>query len=106
MSLGVVVLDVTFRIARMYPFWPHDVQRVYGEPFSDISVTEKYDEMVGGKRKGGTKINARAFFPTLTEIQVESGYLYIVFEDAVNRAKPIAARIGTSNRNSEVLQVN
>lgn len=110
LSLGVVIPDVTFELAKrnedMYLFSPHDVQRVYGMPFSDISVTEKYAEMVGDKRIRKRKINARAFFQTLAEIQFESGYPYIMFEDTVNRANPVAGRITMSNLCSEILQVN
>ena len=110
LSLGVVIPDVTFDLARrnedMYLFSPHDVEKVYGVPFSEISVSEKYDEMVDDKRIKKRKINARAFFQTLAEIQFESGYPYIMFEDTVNRANPIAGRIAMSNLCSEILQVN
>lgn len=110
LSLGVVIPDVTFALAKrnadMYLFSPHDVERVYGVPFSEISVTEKYAEMVDDKRIRKKKINARAFFQTLAEIQFESGYPYIMFEDSVNRANPIAGRITMSNLCSEILQVN
>ena len=45
LSLGVVIPDITFELARknedMYLFSPYDVERVYGVPFSEISVTEK-----------------------------------------------------------------
>ena len=51
-------------------------------------------------------INARDFFQTLAEIQFESGYPYIMYEDTVNRANPIAGRINMSNLCSEILQVN
>ena len=110
LSLGVVIPDVTFELAKknedMYLFSPHDVERVYGQPFSDISVSEKYREMVDDKRIRKKKINARAFFQTLAEIQFESGYPYIMFEDTVNRANPVAGRISMSNLCSEILQVN
>jgi len=110
LSLGVVVPDVTFQLARenkpMYLFSPYDVERVYGKPFSDISVTEHYQEMVEDPRIRKTKINAREFFQTLAEVQFESGYPYLVFEDTVNRANPIAGRINMSNLCSEILQVN
>lgn len=110
LSLGVVVPDITFDIARknedMYLFSPYDVQRVYGVPFSEISVTEKYYEMVDDPRITKTKINARDFFTTIAEIQFESGYPYIMFEDTVNRANPIAGRITMSNLCSEILQVS
>ncbi len=110
LSLGVVVPDITFELARdnrpMYLFSPYDVERVYGVPFGDIAVSEKYDELVADPRIRKTTINARAFFQTLAEIQFESGYPYIVFEDTVNRANPIAGRINMSNLCSEILQVN
>ena len=110
LSLGVVVPDITFELARnnedMYLFSPYDVQRVYGVPFSEISVTEKYREMVDDGRIHKKKINARRFFQTLAEIQFESGYPYIVFEDTVNRANPIKGRITMSNLCSEILQVS
>ncbi len=110
LSLGVVVPDITFELARndedMYLFSPYDVEKVYGVPFGDISVTEKYREMVDDARIKKTKINAREFFQTLAEIQFESGYPYIMFEDTVNRANPIKGRINMSNLCSEILQVN
>ncbi|MEW1823629.1 class 1b ribonucleoside-diphosphate reductase subunit alpha [Arthrobacter sp. NPDC080031] len=110
LSLGVVVPDITFELAKknedMYLFSPYDVERVYGVPFSDISVTEKYYEMVDDSRIKKTKISAREFFQTLAEIQFESGYPYIMFEDTVNRANPIAGKITMSNLCSEILQVS
>nr|WP_275585275.1 class 1b ribonucleoside-diphosphate reductase subunit alpha [Pseudooceanicola aestuarii] len=110
LSLGVVIPDVTFELAKknedMYLFSPHDVEKVYGCAFSDISVSEKYAEMVANPKIRKKKINARAFFQTLAEIQFESGYPYIMFEDTVNRANPVKGRIAMSNLCSEILQVN
>ncbi|WP_345375315.1 class 1b ribonucleoside-diphosphate reductase subunit alpha [Frondihabitans cladoniiphilus] len=110
LSLGVVVPDITFELAKkgedMYLFSPYDVERVYGVPFGDISISDKYREMVDDSRIKKTKINAREFFQTIAEIQFESGYPYIVFEDTVNKANPIKGRINMSNLCSEILQVN
>ncbi|MBX8800552.1 class 1b ribonucleoside-diphosphate reductase subunit alpha [Ochrobactrum sp. MR28] len=110
LSLGVVIPDITFELARndedMYLFSPYDVERVYGVPFTEISVTDKYREMVDDGRIRKQKIKARAFFQTLAEIQFESGYPYIMFEDTVNAANPIAGRITMSNLCSEILQVS
>ncbi len=110
LSLGVVVPDITFELAKkdedMYLFSPYDVERVYGVPFADISVTEKYREMVDNPAIKKTKIKARDFFQTLAEIQFESGYPYIMYEDTVNAANPIKGRINMSNLCSEILQVN
>lgn len=110
LSLGVIIPDITFELAKrnedMYLFSPYDVERVYGVPFDQINVTEKYYEMVEDKRIHKSKINARGFFQTLAEIQFESGYPYIVFEDTVNRANPIKGKITMSNLCSEILQVS
>ncbi|MEB5922228.1 class 1b ribonucleoside-diphosphate reductase subunit alpha [Franconibacter daqui] len=110
LSLGVVIPDVTFHLARanaqMALFSPYDVERLYGKAFGDIAVTEMYDQLVADERVRKSWINARDFFQTLAEIQFESGYPYIMFEDTVNRANPIAGRINMSNLCSEILQVN
>ncbi len=110
LSLGVVIPDITFELAKknedMYLFSPYDVERVYGVPFADISVTEKYYEMVDDARIRKTKIKAREFFQTLAELQFESGYPYIMYEDTVNRANPIEGKITHSNLCSEILQVS
>lgn len=109
LALGVVIPDITFELAKskkpMALFSPYDVERVYGKPFADISVTEHYDEMVADDRIRKTYIDAREFFMTIAEIQFESGYPYILFEDTVNRANPIEGRITMSNLCSEILQV-
>lgn len=110
LSLGVVIPDITFQLAKnnddMYLFSPYDVERVYGKPFADINVTDTYHEMVEDRRIRKTKIKAREFFQTLAELQFESGYPYIMFEDTVNRANPIDGKITHSNLCSEILQVS
>ena len=110
LSLGVVIPDITFRLAKenadMALFSPYDVERIYGKPFGDVAVSELYDEMVADTRIRKKTLNAREFFQRLAEIQFESGYPYIMYEDTVNRASPIAGRINMSNLCSEILQVN
>jgi len=110
LSLGVVIPDITIELAKtnedMYLFSPYDVERVYGKPMSDISVTELYQEMVDDARIKKTKIKARELFEKIAELQFESGYPYIVYEDTVNKENPIEGRINMSNLCSEILQVN
>ena len=109
LSLGVVIPDITFELAKrkedMYLFSPYDVEKVYGVPFAYVNVSEKYYEMVDDSRIRKTKINAREFFQTLAEIQFESGYPYIMFEDTVNRANLIEGKVILSNLCSEILEV-
>ena len=110
LSLGVVIPDITFQLAKenaeMALFSPYDIERIYGKPFGDVAISELYDELVADDRVRKKFINARDFFQTLAEIQFESGYPYIMYEDTVNRANPIAGRINMSNLCSEILQVN
>lgn len=108
LSLGIVIPDIMFHLAKkdetMYLFSPYDVQKVYGKSFSEISVTEKYYEMVENPKIRKSKTNARELLQKIAEIQFESGYPYILFEDAANRANPIDGRIIMSNLCSEILQ--
>jgi ribonucleoside-diphosphate reductase alpha chain len=112
LSLGVVIPDITLKLASnkedqtMYLFSPYDVERVYGVPMSDISITEKYQEMVDNPEIKKTKINARVLFERIAEVQFESGYPYVVYEDTVNSVNPIDGRISMSNLCSEILQVS
>ena len=110
LSLGVVVPDITFELARkdepMYLFSPYDVERVTGKPMSDVSVTDHYYEWVEDSRITKTKISARELFQTIAEIQFESGYPYLLFEDNANKDNPFPDRINMSNLCSEILQPN
>ncbi|MBM7501760.1 class 1b ribonucleoside-diphosphate reductase subunit alpha [Brachybacterium muris] len=109
LSLGVVIPDITFELAKknepMYLFSPYDVEREYGKPFADVNVSELYHEMVDNPAISKKKIRARDFFQVLAEIQFESGYPYIMFEDTVNRANPIPGKVTHSNLCSEILQI-
>jgi ribonucleoside-diphosphate reductase alpha chain len=110
LSIGVVIPDVTMELAKngddMYLFSPYDVEKVYGVPFGDISVTEKYQEMVDDSRIKKTKIKARDLLQRIAELQFESGYPYIMYEDTTNAANAVEGRINMSNLCSEILQVN
>lgn len=110
LSIGVVVPDITLELAKtnedMYLFSPYDIERVYGKAMSDISVTEMYQELVDNPEIRKSKIKARELFERIAELQFESGYPYVMYEDTVNNANPIEGRINMSNLCSEILQVN
>ncbi|AEM69003.1 class 1b ribonucleoside-diphosphate reductase subunit alpha [Mycoplasma putrefaciens] len=112
LSLGVVIPDITFELARenkeMALFSPYDVQKVYGVALSDISITEKYYEMLENPNIKKTFISARKLFLTIAELHFESGYPYLLFEDTVNRrnAHDKKGRIIMSNLCSEIVQVS
>lgn len=110
LSIGLVVPDVTFELAKrnedMYLFSPYDVEREYGKAFSEISVTEEYYNLVDNANIKKRKINPRKLLQTIAELQFESGYPYLMFEDTVNNANPVEGRISMSNLCSEILQVS
>lgn len=109
LSLGVIVPDIAFELARknedMYLFSPQDVEKVYGKPFTEISISENYHDMVENPAISKSKVSARKLFQEIAAIQYESGYPYMVFEDTANRWNNIDGRISMSNLCSEILQV-
>ncbi len=110
LSLGIVLPDITFELAKknepMYLFSPLDVEKEYGKPLSDVGVTEHYHEMVNNVNIKKYEISARNLFKIIAELQFESGYPYLMFEDTVNKANPVNGYINMSNLCSEILQVN
>lgn len=108
LSLGVIIPDITFELAKkgepMYLFSPYDMSKTYGKEFSWINVTEVYREAVDNPNIRKKKIDARHFLNTLAELQMESGYPYIMFEDAANRANTSPGKIIMSNLCTEILQ--
>ena len=112
LSLGVVIPDITFELAKenkkMALFSPYDIKREYGKPMSDISITKEYQNLLNNPRIKKTFISARKFFQTIAEVQFESGYPNIMYEDTVNRRNPQKklGRIVMSNLCSEIAQVN
>lgn len=110
LSLGIILPDITFELAKnneeMYLFSPYDVSKKYDKPFSDVNITEVYRELVDDPNIRKSKINARRFFQMLAEVQFESGYPYLLFEDNANRANQVPGKIKMSNLCSEILQVS
>ena len=69
LSVGLIVTDKMFELAKnnddLYQFSPYDVERVYGKSFSQLSITELYDDMVEDPRIRKTKVPARKLFQTI-----------------------------------------
>lgn len=109
LSLGVVVPDKFYELAarneEMYLFSPYDVERIYGEPFAYVDITEEYDNMVANPEIKKTKLNARELENELSKLQQESGYPYIINIDTANRENPVHGTITMSNLCSEILQI-
>lgn len=101
LSLGVVMPDVAFHMARegkdLYLFSPYDVYNEYGVTLAEIGVTDRYDEMVANPNIRKSKVNARELFKAIAELQFESGYPYLMMEDTANRLNTNTGRIVQSN---------
>lgn len=110
LSLGVVIPDITMQLAvenkAMYLFSPQDIKKVYGKCMSDFSITDHYIEMVNNPKIRKKKIMARELLQRIAEIQFESGYPYVMYEDTVNKANPIDGYVSMSNLCTEILQVS
>ena len=110
LSLGVVITDAMMTAARkgedLYLFSPYSIMREYGKPLSQVSISEHYEEMINNPRIRKSKVSARKLLQRIAEIQFESGYPYVMFEDTVNRANAIDGRVSFSNLCSEILQVS
>ena len=110
LSIGLVVTDILFEAAKrgedIYQFSPYDVEREYGKSMSQVSITDNYDDLINNPNIKKTKISARKLLQTIAELQFESGYPYLMFEDNANRQNnaPNVGRIAMSNLCSEILQ--
>ncbi|MFS9531796.1 ribonucleotide-diphosphate reductase subunit alpha, partial [Klebsiella pneumoniae] len=80
----------------------YDVERLYGKHFADCAIGDLYPQLVADDRVRKRWIRARDLFQRLAEIQFESGYPFIMFEDTVIRASPVAGRVTMSNLCSEI----
>lgn len=110
LSLGIVVPDITFELAKnnqdMALFSPYDIEKEYGKPMTDISVTKEYDNMINNPRIKKTYVSARKLFQLIAELHFESGYPYLLFDDTVNNRNAHSGRIVMSNLCSEIVQVS
>lgn len=101
LSVGITIPDITFHLAKnnedMYLFSPYDVEREYGMPFTEVDITKEYYNMVENEKIGKKVINPRRFFSMIAELQMESGYPYLMFVDNVNEQHPLDGKVTMSN---------
>lgn len=111
LSIGVVVPDITFELAKnnddMYLFSPYDILAHTGTAMADMNISQNYNQLLQTSQIRKKKIKARDFFQNIAQVQFESGYPYIMFEDNVNKFNVIPnQRINMSNLCTEILQDN
>lgn len=111
LSLGVVIPDVAFHLAKenkdMALFSPYDIEKEYKKPMSDISITKEYNNLLNNPNISKTFIPARKLFKQIAEVQFESGYPFILFDDIANEKNAaLNNRIIMSNLCTEIIQIN
>ncbi|PPB12976.1 class 1b ribonucleoside-diphosphate reductase subunit alpha [Brevibacillus laterosporus] len=112
LSLGVVTPNKFYELVEkdkdMYLFYPHTVFKEYGQYLDDMDITSMYDELVNNPRVGKKKIGARDLIMKLAQIQMESGYPYIMYVDNANEYNVLKeiGRIKFSNLCSEIAQLS
>ncbi|MBG9776080.1 class 1b ribonucleoside-diphosphate reductase subunit alpha [Brevibacillus laterosporus] len=112
LSLGVVTPNKFYELVEkdkdMYLFYPHTVFKEYGQYLDDMDITSMYDELVNNPRVRKKKIGARDLIMKLAQIQMESGYPYIMYVDNANKYHVLKeiGRIKFSNLCSEIAQLS
>lgn len=111
LSLGVIIPDIAFELAKanapMALFSPYDVFEFYQKPMSDIAISQEYYNMLNNPKIKKTYISARKLFLQIAEVQFESGYPFILFDDRANANNPhYKQRVIMSNLCSEIIQTN
>ena len=110
LSLGVVIPDIFMRKARegemvMLPSVYDLRQNGYGR-LSCINWDEEYGNVEKNPLVSKTYINPREVLTRIAQIQMESGYPFIVYQDAMNRGNPVPqlGPIRFSNLCTEIAQ--
>lgn len=112
LSLGVVAPNKFFELVEqdkdMYLFYPHTVYKAFGEHLDEMDLSVMYDQLVDHPAVLKKKIAARDLITKIAQIQMESGYPYILFEDNANKAHALKqlGKIKFSNLCSEIAQLS
>jgi ribonucleoside-diphosphate reductase alpha chain len=112
LSLGVIVPDKFFELVEkdydMYLFSPYGIYKETGKRMSEINISEVYDELVENPNIRKKKVSARDMLTMLAQIQVESGYPYLFFEDNANQQHPLKGegKVKFSNICTEIIQLS
>ncbi|CAH0118535.1 Ribonucleoside-diphosphate reductase subunit alpha [Paenibacillus sp. CECT 9249] len=112
LSLGVVAPNKFFELVEkdkdMYLFYPHTIYKEYGKHMDDMDLTAMYDELVENPNIRKKKVVARDLILKIAQIQMESGYPYIMFVDNANEYHALKeiGRVKFSNLCSEIAQLS
>ena len=68
-------------------FEPYSIQEEFGKDviLDDININDWYDKFVENENVIKHKINAREMLNLIAQIQLQSGYPYIMYKDNANK---------------------
>ena len=110
-STGLIVPDKFFELAKenkqFYMFGPHSVYKEYGIELDDMNINEYYDDLVSNPNVIKKSTGAREMLNTIAQMQLQSGYPYLMFKDNANKvhANSNIGQIKMSNLCTEILQL-
>ena len=91
LSIGLIVPSLFFDLAKedkdLYMFEPYSIQEEFGKDviLDDININDWYDKFVENENVIKHKINAREMLNLIAQIQLQSGYPYIMYKDNANK---------------------
>ena len=112
LSIGLIVPSLFFDLAKedkdLYMFEPYSIQEEFGKDviLDDININDWYDKFVENENVIKHKINAREMLNLIAQIQLQSGYPYIMYKDNANKNHALneLGEIKMSNLCTEIFQ--
>lgn len=111
LALGLVVPDKFFQLAAQgkpfYVFAPYSVYRAFGVPLDEMDLDTRYEELLAHPEVKKRPLDAREILIRIARLQFESGYPYLIYRGAANRANPLKGlgQIKMSNLCTEIFQI-
>lgn len=112
LSIGLIVPSLFFDLAKedkdLYMFEPYSIQEEFGKDviLDDININDWYDKFVDNENVIKHKINTREMLNLIAQIQLQSGYPYIMYKDNANKNHALneLGEIKMSNLCTEIFQ--
>lgn len=113
LSIGLIVPDKMMELAekneKMFVFAPYTVFKEYGQHLDDMDIDVMYDELVENPnvKKRELNLTAREMLIKIAQIQLESGYPYIMFKSNANKTHALKdiGDVKMSNLCTEIFQI-
>jgi ribonucleoside-diphosphate reductase alpha chain len=112
LSIGLIVPNIFYDLAEadkeFYGFSPYDIYKYYGMRMTEVDFDVWYHTLAGDSRvRKEIIMNARDFLNKIAQIQLQSGYPYIVNITNANKGHALSSigRVTMSNLCTEIFQL-